>query len=1123
MIRLFMATSGKPDMKKPSSEAHGMEIATIFMRAAVVIAWGACFALAARGADAGPAPEPEPVVQAAGADAGVAVVLGTTDGALEAALARGGRILVHGLALSDEAAAKAREHVTVNKLYGLASVEKRDRLDALPYASRIANWVVVADLQAAEKAGLTWPELIRVTAPGGGVWIGGSAAEAVRERIAAHPLGGRVEACDPAGAWVRLRVSRSWGHEWTHNRFHDAGMRDLALDPIDPAVQRLWPQWIDGEKDPLGSHASMSAILCAGGRLVTLSCIETGAYVRDGQIWRTSTGPLVRDGADGWRPTGRLSNVLSCRDAYNGVVKWLRPWNGTHEKKGKRALAMEGSRVYTVEAGRLTATDLRDGAVLYAADAPVRFAEDAWLYCDARGVAVHDPKPGGLYVFEAASGQSKWHLKEGVASAALDEGRLIVAVASAADTADKPAHEVRAFDFITGNPLWSAAGAALGAKDGKLALHKAGHQCVLVTAGDETLVLAADQGRVLHRLAARGEPWFVGDAIMVGGQGRYFDRATGRPLSVNVHRAASGLGNWACARGAFTERMFWDPSRAAPAGGPKKPKESGAHPFLGGMPVDKTCITGAVVAHGTVYSPPQGCGCAYSLGITKGLMALVPADPMPPAEAFAEPGPLESGPALGQTKDARAQPGDWPMFRKDGRRSAAGEGKLPDDLKTLWRRPLAEKPEGWIARTAWRAQHHHNHVISAPVVANGRVYVALVDAHQVAALDARSGEVVWRYTANARIDSPPTIHRGLCLFGGRDGWVQCLRAEDGQLVWRRRIAPMEQRIVVYGQFESRYPAIGSVLVEGDRGYATAGHSRQLGIMVWEFEPATGKTLEYRQLPRGNFNNDVLVRGDDGGIYLGQVPVKASAAPAPAGEAKPAAPKYRKQNESIPEHIHNIDVSLLSTASTTALISRGVLRLHRVSGERWAWSGDRMVAFALRSGPASSPDRPGYSHVLEKAPALTCADPAKLDGEKGGAMIWQTPVEAVWALALSENRVVAAGPRPKSLPPPEPVWVSKAAGEKPPPNPPLQPLPAGKPAEALWEAAMLPTMQARWMVVRQDPLSAVGVLHLLDLRDGKIVAEVQLPSTPVQDGLAVAGGRVYVATADGCVVCLGARE
>ena len=55
------------------------------------------------------APSADDVLRATGIDAGLAVHLGATDGELEAGLAASGKMLIHGLALDDEAVHRGRK------------------------------------------------------------------------------------------------------------------------------------------------------------------------------------------------------------------------------------------------------------------------------------------------------------------------------------------------------------------------------------------------------------------------------------------------------------------------------------------------------------------------------------------------------------------------------------------------------------------------------------------------------------------------------------------------------------------------------------------------------------------------------------------------------------------------------------------------------------------------------------------------------------------------------------------------------------------------------------------------------------------------------------------------------
>ena len=110
-----------------------------------------------------------------------------------------------------------------------------------------------------------------------------------------------------------------------------------------------------------------------------------------------------------------------------------------------------------------------------------------------------------------------------------------------------------------------------------------------------------------------------------------------------------------------------------------------------------------------------------------------------------------------------------------------------------------------------------------------------------------NGKALWEYTAGGRIDSPPTYHKGLLLFGSRDGWLHCVRASDGALSWRFRDLP-DKLICAFDRLESDWPIHGSVLVKNGTAYFCAGRSSYLdgGIFIYGLDPATGERLHQRQ-------------------------------------------------------------------------------------------------------------------------------------------------------------------------------------------------------------------------------------------------------------------------------------
>ena len=252
------------------------------------------------------------------------------------------------------------------------------------------------------------------------------------------------------------------------------------------------------------------------------------------------------------------------------------------------------------------------------------------------------------------------------------------------------------------------------------------------------------------------------------------------------------------------------------------------------------CHLGMMPANGLQYVPPHPCQC-YIEEKLNGMNALAPADRgepdavLPPAERLV-PGDAAGWGTAGGGREAGAE--DWPAFRYDNRRSGATVTRVPDTLVPVWRRQAGRK-------------------VSAPTVVSDSVLVSLVDEHQVACLDGASGEVRWKFTAGARVDSPPTHYRGTAMFGSADGWVYCLRAGDGRLVWRFQAAPAERFIGVFGQLESAWPVHGSVLVEDGIVYFAAGRTSQLdgGIHLYGLEAATGRVLHQVRLRGPDYQVD----------------------------------------------------------------------------------------------------------------------------------------------------------------------------------------------------------------------------------------------------------------------------
>jgi hypothetical protein len=131
---------------------------------------------------------------------------------------------------------------------------------------------------------------------------------------------------------------------------------------------------------------------------------------------------------------------------------------------------------------------------------------------------------------------------------------------------------------------------------------------------------------------------------------------------------------------------------------------------------------------------------------------------------------------------------------------------------------------------------------------------AEVDQQQVVAIDPAGGTKKWRTTVDGRIDTSPTIRGGLVYAGTRNGWVYAFNRDTGELAWRFFAAPRRERMLAYGQLESRWPLHGTVLVENDGVWAIAGrhNDTDAGMWWWHLDSLTGKLIG-----AGRFGSDAL--------------------------------------------------------------------------------------------------------------------------------------------------------------------------------------------------------------------------------------------------------------------------
>jgi len=180
---------------------------------------------------------------------------------------------------------------------------------------------------------------------------------------------------------------------------------------------------------------------------------------------------------------------------------------------------------------------------------------------------------------------------------------------------------------------------------------------------------------------------------------------------------------------------------------------------------------------------------------------------------------------------------DWPMWRCDARHGAATAQELADDLQLHWTLRLPPLKPAWPDEPRMRFD-----VAYEPVVAGQTLFVASPREDALLALDTRTAKLKWRFMAAGPIRFAPAVWRGNVYFGSDDGYLYCVSAAQGALVWKVRAAPEERLVLGNERLISTWPVRGAPVVDGGRVYFAAGIWPFMGVFVCCLDAASGAVL-----------------------------------------------------------------------------------------------------------------------------------------------------------------------------------------------------------------------------------------------------------------------------------------
>jgi len=182
--------------------------------------------------------------------------------------------------------------------------------------------------------------------------------------------------------------------------------------------------------------------------------------------------------------------------------------------------------------------------------------------------------------------------------------------------------------------------------------------------------------------------------------------------------------------------------------------------------------------------------------------------------------------------------GDWPQWRYDAARSATSPDELPDELHLQWTRQLP------APRPAWPASQPSLRfdVSYSPVAAGKMLFVPSMVTDTVTAYDTETGEKRWQFFTEGPVRFAPVFHDGKLYAGSDDGYLYCLDAAKGTLLWKFRGGPSDRKILGNERLISTWPVRGGPVLKGGVVYFTAGIWPFMGIFVHAVDAETGKPV-----------------------------------------------------------------------------------------------------------------------------------------------------------------------------------------------------------------------------------------------------------------------------------------
>ena len=193
---------------------------------------------------------------------------------------------------------------------------------------------------------------------------------------------------------------------------------------------------------------------------------------------------------------------------------------------------------------------------------------------------------------------------------------------------------------------------------------------------------------------------------------------------------------------------------------------------------------------------------------------------------------------LACSKDVEKKSIDWPQWRYSAGRLPSSPSKLPSKLHLKWVRQFDLPQPAWPkGQTKLQFDLSYD-----PVVMGKQIFVPSMVDGSVTAYHTETGWEHWKFFTDAPVRFAPIAWNGKVYFVSDDGYLYCLNADDGILLWKFRGGSTDKKVLGNGRLVNENPARGGPVFYDGKIYFASGIYPFVGTYLHALEAETGNVV-----------------------------------------------------------------------------------------------------------------------------------------------------------------------------------------------------------------------------------------------------------------------------------------